>query len=87
MNAVDFRFVWLGHALPAVLGVAAGLAGLPLLAVLAGVLAAATGGWFKYTLVRRAAFTQGFALPWTPSRGEGSAGPGVQPGWNRARPL
>ena len=87
LNAVDFRFVWLGHALPAVLGVAAGLAGLPLLAVLAGVLAAATGGWFKYTLVCRAAFTQGFALPWTPSRGEGSAGPGVQPGWNRARPL
>ena len=87
LNALDVRFVWLGHALPAVLGVAAGWAGLPLLAVLAGVLAAATGGWFKYTLVCRAAFTQGFALPWTPSRGEGKAGPGVQPGWNRARPL
>lgn len=87
LNALDVRFVWLGHALPAVLGVAAGLAGIPLLAVLAGLLAAATGGWFKYTLVRRAAFTQGFALPWTPSRGEGRAGPGVQPGWYRARPL
>jgi phenylacetyl-CoA:acceptor oxidoreductase subunit 2 len=86
-DAVDVRFVWLGHAVPAVLGVAAGLAGLPLLAVLAGILAAATGGWFKYTLVCRAAFTQGFALPRTPSRGAGSAGPGVQPGWNRARPL
>jgi phenylacetyl-CoA:acceptor oxidoreductase subunit 2 len=85
-DAVDVRFVWLGHVVPAVLGVAAGLAGLPLLAVLAGVLAAATGGWFKYTLVCRAAFTQGFALLRTPSRGEGSAGPGVQPGWNRARP-
>ena len=87
LNALDVRFVWLGHALPAVLGLAAGLAGLPLLAVLAGVLAAATGGWFKYTLVCRAAFTQGFALPWTPSRGEGRAGPGVQPGWNRIRPV
>ena len=87
LNALDVRFVWLGHALPAVLGLAAGLAGLPLLAVLAGVLAAATGGWFKYTLVCRAAFTQGFALPWTPSRGEGRAGPGVQPGWNRVRPV
>jgi len=87
LNALDVRFVWLGHALPAVLGLAAGLAGLPLLAVLAGVLAAATGGWFKYTLVCRAAFTQGFALPRTPSRGEGGAGPGVQPGWNRIRPA
>jgi phenylacetyl-CoA:acceptor oxidoreductase subunit 2 len=86
-DAVDGRFVWLGHLVPAVLGVTAGLAGLPLLAVLAGVLAVATGGWFKYTLVRRAAFTQGFALLRTPSRGGGSAGPGVQPGWNRARPL
>jgi phenylacetyl-CoA:acceptor oxidoreductase subunit 2 len=87
LNAVDVRFVWLGHALPAVLGVAAGLGGLPLLAALAGVLAAATGGWFKYTLVCRAAFTQGFALPRTPSRGEGKPGPGVQPGWNRVRPV
>ena len=86
-DAVGVRFVWLGHVVPAVLGAAAGLAGLPLLAVLAGVLAAVTGGWFKYTLVRRAAFTQGFALLRTPSRGEGKAGPGVQPGWNRARPL
>ncbi len=82
LNAVDVRFVWIGHAVPAVLGVAAGLGGFPLLAVLAGVLAAATGGWFKYTLVCRAAFTQGFALLRTPSRGEGNAGLGVQPGWN-----
>jgi phenylacetyl-CoA:acceptor oxidoreductase 26-kDa subunit len=86
LDAVDVRFVWLGHVVPAVLGVASGLAGLPLLAVLAGVLAAAAGGWFKYTLVCRAAFTQGFALLRMPSRGEGSAGPGVQPGWNRVRP-
>jgi phenylacetyl-CoA:acceptor oxidoreductase subunit 2 len=86
-DAIDVRFVWLGHVSPAVLGVAAALAGLPLLAVLAGVLAAAAGGWFKYTLVCRAAFTQGFALPRTPSRGEGKAGPGVQPGWDRVRPV
>ena len=87
LNALDVRFVWFGHAAPAVLGLAAGLGGLSLLAVLAGVLAAAAGGWFKYTLVCRAAFTQGFALPRTPSRGEGNAGPGVQPGWNRVRPI
>jgi phenylacetyl-CoA:acceptor oxidoreductase 26-kDa subunit len=86
-DAVGIRFVWFGHAVPAVLGVAAGLTGLSLFAVLAGVLAAITGGWFKYTLVCRAAFAQGFALPRTPSRGQGSAGQGVQPGWNSVRPL
>ena len=86
-DAVNIRFVWLGHIVPAMLGVAAGLTGFSLLAVLAGILAAATGGWFKYTLVCRAAFTQGFALPRTPSRGQGSAGQGVQPGWNLVRHL
>jgi phenylacetyl-CoA:acceptor oxidoreductase subunit 2 len=86
LNGLDVRFVWLGHVTPAVLGVGAGVGQLPLLAVLAGVLAAATGAWFKYTLVCRAAFTQGFALPRQPSRGGGAAGPGVQPGWNRAQP-
>ena len=87
LDAVDVRFVWLGHAVPAVLGMTAGLTGLPLLAALAGVLAAAAGGWFKYTLVCRAAFTQGFALPRTPSRGQGKAGRGAQPGWNSVGPL
>jgi phenylacetyl-CoA:acceptor oxidoreductase subunit 2 len=87
LNALDVRFVWFGHAAPAVLGVGAALGGLPLLAALAGVLAAATGAWFKYTLVCRAAFTQGFALPQTPSRGEGKAGLGVRPGWSHERPV
>jgi len=87
LDAIDGRLVWLGHALPAVLGVMAAWFGLPALAALAGVLAAAAGGWLKYTLVCRAAFTQGFALPRTPSRGEGMTGPGVQPGWTGVRPL
>ena len=36
------------------------------------------------TLVRRAAFTQGFALPHLPVRGRGTAGPAVKPGWGGA---
>jgi phenylacetyl-CoA:acceptor oxidoreductase subunit 2 len=40
----------------------------PLLAV-AGLLAAATGAWFKFTLVTRAGFNQGFALVHLPVRG------------------
>ncbi|MDH4061798.1 MAG: hypothetical protein OEU94_13380 [Aquincola sp.] len=39
------------------------------LQALAGALAAAGGLWFKYTLVTRAGFNQGFALPHLPVRG------------------
>jgi phenylacetyl-CoA:acceptor oxidoreductase 26-kDa subunit len=35
----------------------------------AGALALAGGWWFKYTLVTRAGFNQGFALPVLPVRG------------------
>lgn len=35
----------------------------------AGVLALAGGLWFKFTLVTRAAYTQGFTLPHLPVRG------------------
>jgi phenylacetyl-CoA:acceptor oxidoreductase subunit 2 len=38
-------------------------------AVLAGMLALSTGWYFKFTLVTRAAFNQGFALPRLPVRG------------------
>lgn len=40
-----------------------------LLAAAAGVLAFAGGQWFKFTLVTRAAFNQGFAIPHLPVRG------------------
>jgi phenylacetyl-CoA:acceptor oxidoreductase subunit 2 len=39
------------------------------LQAIAGLLAVAGGAWFKFTLVTRAAFTQGFALPHLPVRG------------------
>ena len=47
--------------------------GTPLLAkalpLAAGALALAGGAWFKYTLITRAAYNQGFALPHLPVRG------------------
>ena len=47
-------------------------------------LAALLGGWYlKFTLIARAAFTQGFALVKTPARTPGYSGPGTKPGWNR----
>jgi phenylacetyl-CoA:acceptor oxidoreductase subunit 2 len=48
---------------------------------LAGVLAIC-GGWaLKWTIIRRAAFNQGFALLLAPERGVGGAGPPARPGW------
>jgi phenylacetyl-CoA:acceptor oxidoreductase subunit 2 len=35
----------------------------------------------KYTLVRRAAFTQGLSIKHLPTRGRGISGPQVKPGW------
>lgn len=82
--AIVHPFVWLGHALPILLALAGVFAGSTLIVALAGVLAAVAGCWFKFTLICRAGFTQGFALPRTPERGAGTAGVGVQPGWTRA---
>ena len=48
---------------------------------LAGLLVALAGGWFKLTLVTRAAYHQGLALPLTPVRGCGTTLPGARPGW------
>ena len=83
LKALGPRLLLIGHALPA-LAVAAALAGMPgraALATAAGILAVA-GGWvLKFTLVRRAAFTQGMALPDLPVRGKGPSGPAVKPGW------
>lgn len=77
------RLLLLGSLLPA-LGLLALLLGMPAQGpVLVGtaVLAAGVGGWLKYTLVRRAAFSQGLALERIPVRGRGPAGPAVKPGW------
>jgi phenylacetyl-CoA:acceptor oxidoreductase subunit 2 len=51
------------------------------LAAVAGVLAVAGGWHLKITLVTRAAYNQGFALPALPVRGKGSVGPAAKPGW------
>lgn len=64
---------WLGSALPLALTViaftGAAASWSPLLLAAAGVLAAATGMQFKFTLITRASYNQGFALARLPVRG------------------
>jgi phenylacetyl-CoA:acceptor oxidoreductase 26-kDa subunit len=72
-----------GHAAPA----AALLAGLLLPGIaaeagaLAGLLVIEAGWRLKFCIVRKAAFNQGFALPFTPNRGLTGAHQGIKPGW------
>jgi phenylacetyl-CoA:acceptor oxidoreductase subunit 2 len=63
-------------AVVAALGLRAGwLAGAAALLVIAA-------GWsLKFTIVIRAAYNQGFALPATPERGAGGTHAGARPGW------
>ena len=50
--------------------------------LMAGGCAALAAGWLlKYTIVVRASFNQGFALPSLPTRGPGRAAAGVRPGY------
>ena len=53
--------------------------------VLAGLAAVAAGLGFKFLLITRAGYNQGFALLHTPVRGTGRAGPAVKPGWTLSR--
>ena len=83
---IDRRIVIIGHSLPllAIVAVLVGMPGRVVLVLAAGILAVA-GGWFlKYALSRRAAFTQGLALPRLPVRGGGPPGPAAKPGWRFA---
>lgn len=62
--------VWGGTALPLALMVLAAAGWLPsLLLAAAGIAAAAAGAAFKFVLITRAAFNQGFALAQVPVRG------------------
>jgi len=53
------------------------------LLALAGLVGFGAGWWLKYTIVARAAFNQGFALPVLPIRGQGEETAGVKPGWSK----
>lgn len=78
---LDHGFLWAANGMPFLFVLAALLTGLPIFALVAGLAAVTGGAVLKYTLVCKAAYTQGFALPHLPVRGQGSPGAGVKPGW------
>lgn len=85
LRSFGARFEMIGQLMPEML-IVAGIfydSALPWLAVLAGAVAAVSGWLLKFTIVARAAYNQGFALPVLPVRGQGEAKPGVKPGWTK----
>ena len=77
LDAIDLPFVKIGHwaagLMLALVLVAPGQGAALWLAGIAGLLAVASGWIFKYTLVARAAYNQGYALPRIPVRGRAPA--------------
>ena len=69
LNAVAMPLSGIGYWFVAALALLAALTGFGVLAGVAGLLAAAGGWLLKYTIVVRASFNQGYALPRLPVRG------------------
>ncbi len=70
LNRISSPVHLLGHVLAAVLLIVALITPTPVLpAAGAGLALVAVGAWLKFTVVTRAAFTQGFAIPFLPVRG------------------
>jgi len=85
LRRMHLPFSVAGNWVPALLLLAALPAhgGAGALALIAGVAAAVFGWYAKFTVVARAAFNQGFALPVLPIRGQGARIPGTKPGWEK----
>ncbi len=54
---------------------------IPWVLVIAGFAAALTGWAFKFTLINRAAYNQGYEIARMPARGAGPSSVGIKPGW------
>ncbi len=83
LDASVFKLSLLHQLIPmaiAVIGIISG-AFLPTLLSLSALLVLASGWIFKFSLITRAAFNQGFAIERMPARGAGESAPGIKPGW------
>jgi len=83
LNSAYPVFLLLGLLIPTVLAVAARLqlADPIMLTTLAGLCIVLAGWISKMLIITRAAYNQGYAIPLTPTRGGGTPGPGLKPGW------
>ncbi|HML06914.1 MAG TPA: DmsC/YnfH family molybdoenzyme membrane anchor subunit [Xanthobacteraceae bacterium] len=74
LHRISLPLQLVGHLLPAALLGAAIIAPVSQLpTAVAGLAVFATGAWLKLTVVTRAGFTQGFTIPFVPSRGRNPA--------------
>lgn len=84
LELVNPALVFAGHVLPLLALLLAFL--VPQAGAVAHVVAGAAvlfGGWYlKFTLMTRAAYTQGYAISHAPARTPGYSGPGARPGWS-----
>ncbi|MCG6876072.1 MAG: phenylacetyl-CoA:acceptor oxidoreductase [Betaproteobacteria bacterium] len=85
LAGIDLPFSLVGNWGPAALLLAAipDYAAANTLALIAGIAALGAGWFLKFTIVARAAFNQGFALPALPIRGQGKRVAGTKPGWEK----
>ncbi|MDP3841239.1 MAG: hypothetical protein Q8Q81_01410 [Oxalobacteraceae bacterium] len=93
LDRLESPFIRIGHWAPVLLLMPVlllvllqpTLAAAQWLTALAGLIAVAGGWLFKYTLIVRAGYNQGYALPHVPVRGGAGPGSGLasKPGWNR----
>ncbi|HED14793.1 MAG TPA: hypothetical protein ENI62_14265, partial [Gammaproteobacteria bacterium] len=83
LNAAYPVFFLIGFLVPTVLIISARLqlTNPIILSLITGFCMILAGWMSKMTIITRAAYNQGYAIPVTPSRGGGKPGPGLTPGW------
>jgi phenylacetyl-CoA:acceptor oxidoreductase 26-kDa subunit len=88
LDQLELPFIRIGHWAPAPLLLLALVQPAPWMSALAGLIAVAGGWLFKYTLIARAGYNQGYALAQVPVRGGAgprfTTGSGSRPGWNKS---
>jgi len=83
LSAINIPLIVVGLLIPSATAITALLTNenqLPL-AIITGLCITLSGWLCKYTIITRAAYSQGYAITHSPARGGGTAGPGIQPGW------
>ncbi|MCW9045408.1 MAG: phenylacetyl-CoA:acceptor oxidoreductase, partial [Alphaproteobacteria bacterium] len=88
LEKADGPITFIGNILPVLLLLVSQLVpeSAVIAALVSGILAFATGWYLKFVIINKAAFNQGFAIPFSPARGGGKPGPGTKPGWRAPKP-